>query len=1126
MKILIPIFALLIGLITANPAALAANGVCPPGSTVVGTAATLAAALAVGGDICVNANIAGAGGIAATQPIAVPGTTLEGITPSTTIGLSAAIAGAMFAIAAAANNVTIKDITLDGSTGFLAGSGVTNAGNGTTIQNVTFVDPAGGGFAAAAGGAILVTASNDTIANNKITTSGNGIAVTGGNNVIIQTNNITLQGAGAAFSAIAVGAGSGHKVLTNTIFVTTAKTGFAGAAGACSVAAAITGIICNSVAGMPITGNSITFVGVAVAAAAIWNAGANGTVNSNTFTGFAGSGFGINSLGANTTIDSNTLNGAGPWTGGINIIAANNVVTNNNVSGGAALPSACVILGVGSANTQVNKNNLTACGGAGVLVFTTNNTIGTSGAGNVITAPFAAGPVFGLGILILTSASNNDAGFNQITGATGAGIVLFGSGNNKLHDNTISGSSSGSAATLFGPLTEGGIVIVSAAGPVPSSNNIIDKNTVTGGSSNGIVDSFFAAACPGPSIGNQITNNTVTGNAGTGIFMGNCSTAVAGPTNTVITGNTVGDSGSTVSGTFGENIVIQGLANNSTVNNNTVTSNKGLTNENRGIRISNSTIVSVQGNTIHNTGTLDVGLILDVATSNVTAKGNVITGMKKIGIRNLGGSATLGADVLDGNILAGDVTGVSLEGGVANLVNCNTISGGATSLAVSSGVNATHFHFNGNSAQSPILINNSGVGSFDAKGNFFNPAPSNGATVFGTVDTSNPLSAACTNSSAPGISINPTGGTQGASNVSFTITGQNLPAFAANSTVSFTAGQGATGTVTVQGTPNVNGNTITGTVNISANALGAFTVSVSNVQPTTTFTVTAALVQSIALNPNTGQAGAPQFTLTINGTNTSFAAGATVSFAPPDGITLGTVTVVSPTQITVPVTIAANAALGNSSVSVSGSTAAPATFTVTAPPFPAALDITSITERCSSRGAATKALRVKNNTGGDVIINSIGKAGANWGTFKLTSPSPSKLPLTLKNKRTLTIRATGTCTGTGHDLALKITLNNGASATKSLGERPEQTTLDVGLQGGWLVVQAASASDVQQLSAQVFNLNGQLLTEVQAYGNRLAALAHDGMNRPLANGVYFVLIKVQQADGTVYTEVKKIAVLR
>jgi hypothetical protein len=168
---------------------------------------------------------------------------------------------------------------------------------------------------------------------------------------------------------------------------------------------------------------------------------------------------------------------------------------------------------------------------------------------------------------------------------------------------------------------------------------------------------------------------------------------------------------------------------------------------------------------------------------------------------------------------------------------------------------------------------------------------------------------------------------------------------------------------------------------------------------------------------------------------------------------------------------------------------------------------------------------VKNNTGADVIIQAIDKAGAGWGnTFTLTSPKPSKLPLTLKNKKTLTIRARGTCSN--GDLALKITLSNGTSTTKSLAEQPELTVLDVGLQGDWLVVHAASASDVQQLSAQVLDLNGQLVTEVQAYGNRLAALAHDKMNRPLANGVYFVLITVQKADGTIYTEVKKIAVLR
>jgi subtilisin family serine protease len=193
--------------------------------------------------------------------------------------------------------------------------------------------------------------------------------------------------------------------------------------------------------------------------------------------------------------------------------------------------------------------------------------------------------------------------------------------------------------------------------------------------------------------------------------------------------------------------------------------------------------------------------------------------------------------------------------------------------------------------------------------------------------------------------------------------------------------------------------------------------------------------------------------------------------------------------------------------------------------IPPNLIITDAGVRCSRSGRASKALRLRNprarDGGSDVIIQTIDKAGGGWGNFVLNSPR--KLPFTLKAGRTLTIRATGTCASS--DLSLKVTFSNGAMITQD--DRSEHPTLEVNVLAGWLVVHTASGvDDVQQLSAQIYNLSGQKLFEAQAQGSRLVALARDSLGHPLANGIYLVLITVERPDGTVDRQLKKVLMLR
>jgi hypothetical protein len=162
--------------------------------------------------------------------------------------------------------------------------------------------------------------------------------------------------------------------------------------------------------------------------------------------------------------------------------------------------------------------------------------------------------------------------------------------------------------------------------------------------------------------------------------------------------------------------------------------------------------------------------------------------------------------------------------------------------------------------------------------------------------------------------------------VPVTLTGAN---FVAGATVATNNTGIAVSAVTV-----VSASQIMATFTIAANAtLGAANVTVTTSAGTSApvvFTVNPPPPRLSTIAPATGVRGAA-VPVTLTGAN--FVGGATVAIGN-TGITVGSVTVVSTTQITATFTIAANATLGaaNVTVTTSAGTSAPVVFTVKPPP--------------------------------------------------------------------------------------------------------------------------------------------------------------------------------------------------
>jgi len=190
-------------------------------------------------------------------------------------------------------------------------------------------------------------------------------------------------------------------------------------------------------------------------------------------------------------------------------------------------------------------------------------------------------------------------------------------------------------------------------------------------------------------------------------------------------------------------------------------------------------------------------------------------------------------------------------------------------------------------------------------------------------------------------SVSPSIGTQGTS-VPVTLTGTNF-----QTPASFLFNKSG---ITVSNTTVVSATQITATFTIAGTAaLGAVSVVVAThggASGAQTFTVNPPAPTLTSVSPASGVQGG-SVPVTLTGTN--FVSGATVSTTN-GGITVGSVTVVSATQITATFTIGGSAALGTTNVTVttSGGASGAQTFTVN-PPAPT---LTSVSPSSGAQGAS------------------------------------------------------------------------------------------------------------------------------------------------------------------------------
>jgi hypothetical protein len=222
-------------------------------------------------------------------------------------------------------------------------------------------------------------------------------------------------------------------------------------------------------------------------------------------------------------------------------------------------------------------------------------------------------------------------------------------------------------------------------------------------------------------------------------------------------------------------------------------------------------------------------------------------------------------------------------------------------------------------------------------------------------------------------SVSPASGLQGTV-VPVTLTGTG---FSANSTINVTG----TG-VNVANTVVVNSTEITANFVIAGNAApGGYSVTVSassGVTLSRTFTVTSLTPTLTSVSPSSGAPGA-SVPVTLTGTN--FVSPVTVNI-PGSGVTAGSASVVSSTQITTTFNISSGATLGGYTVSVTtiNGTSGTATFTV-APPPPT---LTSISPSSASPSTNTPVTLTGTNFTSPVTIN-IGASGVTTSGVTVTS---------------------------------------------------------------------------------------------------------------------------------------------
>ena len=501
-------------------------------------------------------------------------------------------------------------------------------------------------------------------------------------------------------AGIDLGASTNTQVLGNTMALNATTYGIFAGAGSSNV---------------EIRGNDLTVGTANVVMALIHVAGTNTTVAGNTLDASLGlvrataandSEGAIYANGVNTTISDNTIVGIANAPaiyvdgGATNAILEGNVINNvdsplidTNVTDGALT----------ALDPDGDGNN----DGAAIYVQAINAQL----EGNRVEGVQGGTDNHAL-LLNANNATVTDNTFTQVD--DGVGIFVNGTINNEIQGNTLE------------DVGQDGILLFSAG----ADNNEVNGNTLRRVAKRAVVNT---AAAP-PAVGN---------------FAG---IRIQGDNNS-IGNNVIEDVGGTVWPAWICGIDVQrvGSVNNEILNNTIrqMTQAGNIVSAAIGILVRAGQNHLVQGNTIQNTGNMQIGI--DIRTTNrMEINENEIEGMVYAGLYLRGGTVT-NVLTVKGNKFTDDYIGMVLSAGAADITD-SVVQGGHIALYVDRfGVAGQYTVENNCFMDADILAQNDGTGTLVAQKNYWHPAPVAGTNIIGAVDFSNALSS-CPFAPAPGLS--------------------------------------------------------------------------------------------------------------------------------------------------------------------------------------------------------------------------------------------------------------------------------------------------------------------------------------------------------------------------------------
>jgi hypothetical protein len=363
---------------------------------------------------------------------------------------------------------------------------------------------------------------------------------------------------------------------------------------------------------------------------------------------------------------------------------------------------------------------------------------------------------------------------------------------------------------------------------------------------------------------------------------------------------------------------------------------------------------------------------------------------------------------------------------------------------------------------------------FGAGNKFITPTIANGKVYVGTTNSVAVFGLLPVATLPTLTSLNPAAGTQGAT-VNVTLTGTNFsaPATVGGGGSGLTIGNvavvsatGITAAFTLTSTATAGGHSVFVTTGAGNSNAQTFTVNAAAATPTLT-----------TIAPNSAAQGTSA-NVTLTGTN--FVSGATVAVS---GVGVGVtgVTVASSTRITATLTIVASATVGvrNVSVSSTGGTSNPATFTVNAAtPVPA---LTSVSPSGGAQGSAVNVTLTGTNFAAGATVGGSGN-GLTVSNVVVASATQIKATFTLTSTATTGGHNIFVTTGGGNSNVQTFTINAAVATPALTSISPNSarrgTTTNVTLTGSNFI--AGATLGISGSGVTVSNVKGVGGTQITA----------------------------------------------